>query len=287
MRVEFEQGSDAWLQWRQGGLGGSDAATIMGLNPWKTKYQLWAEKTGRLEPEPMNANMERGVRCEPIARQKYIAEVGLGSKPACFIHDEFPFMRASLDGISMSGDTIFETKAPGVRAYDKIVSQCRVPAYNVPQLQWNMIVSGATRAHFYPYSEDYDTSMLLVMRQDTEMQDRLIEEAAAFWQLIQTDTPPEAEVDEHISVEYDAPVMEEYVEMSVLLNSTQRRLKELKPTVLDWGDGASFRAGRLKVTLTTPPKIDWRAYATELDPALSRVEEFTETTHRWTIRTTK
>jgi len=38
---------DAWLQVRQGGIGSSDAAAALGLNPYKSQLQLWMEKTGR------------------------------------------------------------------------------------------------------------------------------------------------------------------------------------------------------------------------------------------------
>lgn len=40
-----------WLAARQKGIGASDAACIIGVNPWKTNLQLWEEKTGRSTPE--------------------------------------------------------------------------------------------------------------------------------------------------------------------------------------------------------------------------------------------
>ena len=41
---------EAWLKHRREGLGGSDMATILGLNKYKTPYELWLEKTGREQP---------------------------------------------------------------------------------------------------------------------------------------------------------------------------------------------------------------------------------------------
>ena len=35
---------DEWLKERTKGIGGSDVATILGLNPYKTPLQLWEEK---------------------------------------------------------------------------------------------------------------------------------------------------------------------------------------------------------------------------------------------------
>ena len=38
-----------WLKGRQDlhGIGGSDASSVLGLNPWRTNLQLWRIKTGR------------------------------------------------------------------------------------------------------------------------------------------------------------------------------------------------------------------------------------------------
>lgn len=51
-------------------LGGSDAAAVMGLSPWKTPLELWFEKTGRRAPQPIDPVRERvlarGKRLEPV-----------------------------------------------------------------------------------------------------------------------------------------------------------------------------------------------------------------------------
>ena len=31
-----------WLEHRKSGIGSSEVATILGLNPWETPYQLWS-----------------------------------------------------------------------------------------------------------------------------------------------------------------------------------------------------------------------------------------------------
>ena len=42
---------DEWLRYRTKGIGGSDVSIIAGINPYKSVYQLWLEKTGRIIPE--------------------------------------------------------------------------------------------------------------------------------------------------------------------------------------------------------------------------------------------
>lgn len=43
-----------WKEARKNGIGGSDAASIIGYNPWKTNVQLWEEKTGYSDPEDIS-----------------------------------------------------------------------------------------------------------------------------------------------------------------------------------------------------------------------------------------
>ena len=39
-----------WLSLRGNYIGGSDAGAVVGLNPYKSAYALWAEKTGQTPP---------------------------------------------------------------------------------------------------------------------------------------------------------------------------------------------------------------------------------------------
>lgn len=40
-----------WLEYRKDGIGSSEVATILGLNPWETPYQLWRRKKGLDAPK--------------------------------------------------------------------------------------------------------------------------------------------------------------------------------------------------------------------------------------------
>lgn len=51
---DAETGSEEWAKFRKSGIGGSDIGTILGLNEWKSAYQLWAERTGLIDVEPVN-----------------------------------------------------------------------------------------------------------------------------------------------------------------------------------------------------------------------------------------
>src|SRR3990172_7017919 len=95
----MKQNTPAWLEWKNQGLGSSDAPIIMGVSPWMTALQLWEIKTGKFKPsQESNWAMERGSRLEPKARAHYQLLTERDMTPALKEHPEYPFLRASLDG---------------------------------------------------------------------------------------------------------------------------------------------------------------------------------------------
>lgn len=64
---------EEWLKNRKPYIGGSDASSIIGLNPWKTNVQLWEEKTGLVIPEDISSKpyVQYGIEAEPIIRELF------------------------------------------------------------------------------------------------------------------------------------------------------------------------------------------------------------------------
>lgn len=92
-----------WEDYRrkQRGIGGSDISVILNLNPWKSAFTLWLEKTGQIEPpEVKNEYVEWGNLLEPVIREKFARETGFDVRenPYVLQHDEFEFMVANIDG---------------------------------------------------------------------------------------------------------------------------------------------------------------------------------------------
>jgi putative phage-type endonuclease len=67
----FEPGTPEWHEARKG-LGGSDIASVMDKNPYKSAYTLFMEKTGLIDSniEPTMA-MKMGTAFEPIIRELF------------------------------------------------------------------------------------------------------------------------------------------------------------------------------------------------------------------------
>jgi putative phage-type endonuclease len=62
-----------WLSLRLGKIGGSDAACILGLNPFKTSVDMWREKVGLAKPEDISGKdvVQYGIKYEPVLIQSF------------------------------------------------------------------------------------------------------------------------------------------------------------------------------------------------------------------------
>jgi putative phage-type endonuclease len=89
-------------------IGGSDAAAILGVSPYKTPVELWLAKTGRAEPEVIDdvrqRMFDRGHKLEPFIRDMVIDKlrdqgvtVELLATNARYIDPEHPFMTCEID----------------------------------------------------------------------------------------------------------------------------------------------------------------------------------------------
>lgn len=65
-----------WLKVRESGIGSSEVATIVGLNPWETPYQLWRRKVGIDSPKAENFAMKAGHYLEDAVSQFWQDETG-------------------------------------------------------------------------------------------------------------------------------------------------------------------------------------------------------------------
>lgn len=119
--VDLNQRSDEWLKWRALGITATDIPVILGLSPYKTPWQLWAEKTGRINPPDLsgNPNIQRGIALEDKARQLAEARYGEFLLPLCGECAKWDVLRASFDGVD-SHDQPYEFKAPSQTVWDDL-----------------------------------------------------------------------------------------------------------------------------------------------------------------------
>tara|TARA_R110002110_G_scaffold54655_1_gene156706 strand:- start:379 stop:1356 length:978 start_codon:yes stop_codon:yes gene_type:complete len=108
---------------RQKGIGGSDAGTAVGVNPYKSPYILYLEKIGAREPEDISHKpaVKRGVRLEPEI-MKWVKEdlnITLRKDNNTHISKEYPYLFCHNDGTVVGSHRIAEIKAPSIHMREK------------------------------------------------------------------------------------------------------------------------------------------------------------------------
>lgn len=87
-----------WLQARRRGMGGTDAAAILHLSPYRTPYQVWLEKTAELEQTPDTEAMWWGRRLEAIIADRYAEKMRCTlTQPGLVVSKANPLMQATPD----------------------------------------------------------------------------------------------------------------------------------------------------------------------------------------------
>jgi putative phage-type endonuclease len=192
MTVEQMKDRQAWLQLRNSGLGGSDAAAILGVSPWKSRLALWAEKTGEIEPEDLSKNPRVifGQKLEPIVAEWFCEETGKQVRRRGMMRsDEYPWMLASMDREIVGEKAGLEIKTAGVDQA-KNWRDDEVPDAYYLQCQWYMAVTGYDRWYIAVLIGGNDPQWKIVERNQEQI-DLLIEEGKKFWEMVQTRTAPE------------------------------------------------------------------------------------------------
>lgn len=104
---------EEWLELRSKYIGGSDAAAVVGLNPWCSPYSLWAEKTKRLPAFEGNLATEVGSYLEDFIAKKFETITGkkVRKHNQSILNSKYPFAIANIDRDIVSEDAGLECKS--------------------------------------------------------------------------------------------------------------------------------------------------------------------------------
>jgi putative phage-type endonuclease len=194
--IDLVQNTDEWLEWRKTGLTASDAAVLLGTSPYKTPYQLWQEKTGRVIPPDLSNNpfVQWGNAKEPSARiaaEEHFDEIYL---PALCAEDSSnPILKASFDAVRENGEPV-ELKCPQKKQFNEVKTKGKESDFYklyYPQVQFQICVSGAKAGYLVVYSpKDNGEIVVIRMNRDDYLIDEMVNKANDLWQCIESDIEP-------------------------------------------------------------------------------------------------
>lgn len=193
-----------WHEWRRQGIGGSDAGAICGLSPWKGALTVWLEKTGRLQPERKDSEWLRwGKRMEGPIAEEFEDRTGLVvAYQGCMVEGSpDPWQRATLDGLVFESPEDAEDHSQCIGVLEMKTSSWRSPlgwSQGVPklysvQVQHELMVTGELHAWLVVL---HDGSRLEIheIERDPDAINLLREIEGDFWECVQSDTPPPADL---------------------------------------------------------------------------------------------
>lgn len=192
-----------WLIQRQSGIGGSDAASALGLSPWKSPLALWSEKTGLVDAPDLSEIefVEWGNILEPAIASKY--EIVTGRKlldPGRFAirtSTAYPHMLCTLDRIIDATNEKYGTgqgdlSIKNTGAYKRKDWEDEPPLPYQVQLQHEMCVTGLQWGSFAVLIGGNHFAWCDVPRNERFIS-YLIEREAEFWDRVMRGDPPPAD----------------------------------------------------------------------------------------------
>ena len=191
LSVKDAEDHEKWLKTRGLGIGGSDAAVIMGLNSYKSPYQLWMEKTGQAEAPDLSGNQRIywGVKNEPNVADWFMEDTGKKVKRLGTLQSrEYPFMLANVDRTIIGENAGLEIKTAAVSQAKKWKGDEIPDAYYCQCLHY-LAVTGADRWYIAVLIGGNDAIYKVVERNENDIK-ALIEAEADFWHLVETNPPP-------------------------------------------------------------------------------------------------
>lgn len=204
-----------WLTARRKGIGGSDAAAILGLDPFKTPLAVYLDKRGELVDDSDSEAAEWGNRLEPFVAeaavdrinaerdQQDLPPVKARRRRAILRHPSIEFMVANIDREILGhedGPAILEAKTTGywsARQWedDRDPDGPTLPDRYHVQTQHYLAVMGRAHAWLAVLVAGQRLVVEHVTR-DQALIDALLEVEARFWQQVVDGNPPPATADD-------------------------------------------------------------------------------------------
>ena len=164
-----------WLAARRTGIGGTDAAAILGLSPWRSPMDVWLDKMGHVQHEILDPEREDllflGSAIEPIVAALYSRKTGRALLPieGVLRHPKFPVILGSPDrlvvgeprGVEIKTEHVFSDKFgdPGTdEVPEHYAAQCAVYMAITDRDAWDLaLLHGGAKFSIYTLERDRAT----------------------------------------------------------------------------------------------------------------------------------
>lgn len=231
---------------RAEGIGGSEIAIILGIDPYCTPYRLWLEKSKKEMSKDISGlpHVQRGIHGEIACRSIIEFEERLIYVPKTW-RIEGTVFRCSDDGWHEGRNEILEIKCIK-RTYHEQTRNGAVPEFYRVQCQWNLMVSKATQCRFISFVPETRERVQQIIKPDPIEWEYLKGRATAFWQGVLDGIPPPP-TDKDIKVIADTRfdhLSQEWIKAKTQYDALGEKLSGLECQLKKYADGAPAVIGK-------------------------------------------
>lgn len=139
---------EEWLSYRKLGIGGSDAGSVAGLNPYASPMSVYQDKISESISYLDNESMRQGRDLEDYVAKRFMEASGLKVRRsnAMYQHEKYPFLLADVDRLIVGENAGLECKTASAYSADKW-KDGEIPPHYLIQCHHYMAVLGAD--HWY------------------------------------------------------------------------------------------------------------------------------------------
>lgn len=288
---------EEWLELRQIGIGGSDAAAACGLSKWKSPAQLYIEKTCQIQKEEGESeHLRQGRDFEDYVAQRFCEETGKKVRRDNFMmaDSEYPFLIADIDRRVVGEDAILECKTTTPYNRDKWADGAIPIEYELQCLHY-MSVTGARKCYIacLVFGTDF---IIREIDWDDETIEMLKAKEIEFWtDYVEKGVMPEPDgssayddalksrfrggLEESIDLEVDVSSYRAYQETKDLIKDLEAKAKEFEQDLkLQMGDNNFGESEFFKVTYkpSTSVRLDTKRIKKEAPEIYEKYGKETE-----------
>ncbi|MGE7623561.1 YqaJ viral recombinase family protein [Viridibacillus sp. NPDC096237] len=250
-----EMSRGEWLDVRRSGIGGSDAAVILGFNKWKSPFQLYLEKTGDYKEESNNEFIYWGNVLEDVVAKEFQERTGkkVRKKNQMLRHKEHQFMTANLDRVVVGEKAFLECKTTSAYKTDDWEGD-EIPAAYLCQVQHYMAVTGFEKAYIAVLIGG-NKFVWKEIERDEELIEIMIEREKYFWENhVLAEVPPEIDGSD-AAVEFISKRYTENPDEVVMLDTDKEKiidaLENVKAEIKGLEELEKKYTNQLKMSLET------------------------------------
>lgn len=260
---------EEWLAIRHKHIGGSDAGAVIGMNPYKSAYTLWAEKTDQIPEFEGNLTTKVGAYLEDLVGKLFEEETGkkVHRVNATMVNSDYPFACANVDRVVQGEKAFLEIKTTTSIPTIRQLKGTEFPDMYYAQVVHYLAVTGFEKAYLAVLINCRELKVYELLRDEDEI-NALMEAEKHFWTLVETKTPPAVDgsdsTSESIATIYPnsngekmdlfgvSDVLEEYARLKVKIDDLTTQMDEKKNSIKEYmQEFESGEFGRFKVSYKT------------------------------------